>query len=405
MAAVTVVVPTFNRPVELRRLVGFLEDAQPALPVMVLDSSKAEHQLENEAYCRRLGRVTYRTMPPDTAFYTKLGDGLALVDTPAVCLCADDDVVIPAAVTEAAEALLADTGCAVAQGPCAQFTLVDGVRLTALMSAGRTIGAASPSVRVAEGLTHYEATLYAVQRTSHLKAVLAVAAKAPNLFAAELLTTLLALAGGTQRRIADFTHARSIAPSHSYVHWHPAELLAVDPAALVASVAHVRATLAEHINGARDLRLFDHAMLAYIADYMRPATARRLARMAIDGRSEDELRAAGWAEFGANLQTSVAMARLRRSPLATWLKSKLANYPGLRERLLRIARNGIQPTQTTTVTFPSGSDARITMERPFVKGLSELGLSADTAIVRRLVNALGAYAHGMRTIVDREAAA
>lgn len=394
MSKLTLVVPTYNRPAELSRLLTYLRNWQAQFPIVVLDSSASKHAAENARTCASIRDVRHETYAPDTHFYDKLANGVRrLVVTDAACLCADDDFVIPATLTAAAAALLADTSTSVAHGYYAQFTLEGSGRLTDLACSAPDIANNDPLHRVSTAMLHYEATIYGIHRTPVLLRLLEEAAAAPSLFAAELLTTVLAMAEGKARRLPLFTHARSIAPSHGARRWHPAELLATDPAHLVQSLQFLRSRLITQpdIDQSR-IQVFDLALVAYLSDYTRPDAARRLARLALKGASTDELYEAGWSEFATMLQPSGWRAATRSSKPARWLKQRLANQPALRQKVMQVFRASRgMPTQVN-ISAPDGSATTVVLETPFVRALAGIGMEPFDARIVQLAEGLCRYA-------------
>jgi glycosyltransferase domain-containing protein len=393
MNVVTVVIPTYNRPAELRRLLTYFARSDNRLPVLVLDSSVDPARSANEEFCRRNPQVRYRSFDPAVVFYQKLQAGVAeMVETLCVCLCADDDIVIPQVLRKAAEAIVADASVGVAHGYYAHFKLGKSVRITNL---GYIDGVADqvPFRRIAKGFLNYEATLYGVHKTSVMQSILTEAANAPNLFTAEILTTALTLGHGNCMRLAAFSHARSDAPSLTTRHWHPAELLAVDPAGLVEGIAFVRQRLIANFAPDRDaLRLFDHAMLAYISDYMRPDATRRLARHALDGAGLETLRQAGWDEFAAILQPSPRMAALRRSAVVKWLKNGMARHLSIKQAAARLLTLRSAKDIKRRVDDPEGGvPGYVYLEPAFHKRLSSISMDPNDPAVADLADTMMLY--------------
>lgn len=393
----TVVVPTYNRPNDLARLLRFLRNSAPHWPIIVLDSSSGEAAAANLVHCCGIPDVLHERYEPSVYFYDKLADGVSrLVSTPAVCLCADDDLLVPDGIDEAVRVLAGDGSIAVAHGYTAQFTLVGGPRLTGLGAISPASMHDNPVNRIAEALLSYEATFYAVHRRELLVNILTQAAKAPSLLSAELLTCVLALAHGRLHRVHGFSHARNIAPSHSYTHWHPAEALSVDPYRLATGLCFVRDCLAAHLPTAtpEQLRPFDLALLAYISSHLNANTTQKIARMAIEGRNEQELRDAGWSAYTAGLQPNRAMSALKGSVLARWLGSELVRYPKFRERVLRVARNGWR--RAPQISIDLGRErVSVAIEAGFTRSLAKLSLGLSTPQVCGLTKTLAQYYSGL----------
>jgi glycosyltransferase domain-containing protein len=391
MTPYTIVVPTFERPADLGRLLAFLRGRTEAA-IVVLDSSGPDARVANGTTIARHAGVRHETYPPEIRFYDKLFDGVSrAARTPVTVLCADDDLVLPDAVQPAADLLAADPSSAVVHGYYAHFSVTSRLRVTALGYHGGEIVAADPLERVARGLLDYEATLYGAHRTDALVSVLDEARRAPSLFAAEITTAAVALAFGGMRRLPLFSHLRNDAPSKSARHWHPAELLAVDPAALVAGLAYVRDRVAALLPNEppERLRLFDHAALAYVADYLRPDAARRFAEAALAGAADEELRALGWTEFAAMLQPTNWMSRLRRNRAVRLLKDGPLKQIPVGRLLARLTPAG-RPLNVKAASA-SGAIRDVLLEPSFCRRLEGVGLSSAGPEVAGLVRALVDY--------------
>lgn len=391
MNAVTIVVPTYNRPFELRRLLTYLIGSDDRIPIVVLDSSADAARLANEELCRRYAQVSYRTFDPAIVFYRKLAIGVAdMVETPCVCLCADDDIVVPSGLRTAADAIVVDASIGVAHGYYAHFKLAEAVRITNLGYSDRILDA-QPFRRIAKGFLNYEATLYGVHKTSVMRTILEEAAGAPNLFTAEILTTALALGYGNEVRLGTFSHARNDAPSLTTRRWHPAEMLAVDPAGLVVSVAFVRERLiARFCPTSEGMRLFDHAALAYISDYMRPDASRRLAERVLNGDDPEVLRQAGWDEFAAMVQPSPRLAALRRSAAVKWLKNGMARHVSLRQAAAKLLTPRSAKDIKLAVDHPGGSRP-VYLEPAFYQRLPSISMDPDRPEVAQLATTMTIY--------------
>src|SRR5262245_24537015 len=94
LAAHTLVIPTYNRPALLERLVSYCVLRVPPMTVLVLDSSKPEVAGENAGMLASHG-VRHIAFPTTAPMAAKLCRGLADVNTPTVSFCADDDLVFP----------------------------------------------------------------------------------------------------------------------------------------------------------------------------------------------------------------------------------------------------------------------------------------------------------------------
>src|SRR4051794_3814643 len=103
----TLVIPTYNRPELLQRLVTYYVERTQPPNLLVLDSSATEIAAQNAAmlaaYGPSLRHIVYPSTMPMAA---KLARGLHEVPTPTVSFCADDDLVFTDALQQAREFLL-----------------------------------------------------------------------------------------------------------------------------------------------------------------------------------------------------------------------------------------------------------------------------------------------------------
>ena len=91
----TLIVPTYNRPVELSRLLGYLARQRPNFPVLVLDSSEPSTQQANMVAAAKLDcDIRVKTFDQQISPWEKFWRGAELVETEYCSLCADDDLVM-----------------------------------------------------------------------------------------------------------------------------------------------------------------------------------------------------------------------------------------------------------------------------------------------------------------------
>lgn len=92
----TLLVPTYNRPAELTRLLAFLSGAGCQFPVLVLDGSKLPAvQTLNRRTVEQHATAAYRSYPSELHLGLRIADGLRQVTTPYCAICPDDDIVFP----------------------------------------------------------------------------------------------------------------------------------------------------------------------------------------------------------------------------------------------------------------------------------------------------------------------
>lgn len=328
----TILIPTYRRPAELARLLRFLRGAGWAGPIIVIDSSPDALGPESA----RAAAARYQYLPPTTPVPDKFAAAVALADTPYCVLCADDDLVIPAALRAVLDALDAHPSWVAAHGRYLGFEALGSGRidLLRLVYAGADLADADPHTRLGDLMRQYEALTYAVFRHGVARRVFSEAAtlEAPLLW--ELATGGLAAAAGPVRRLAEISHLRHLGPSHGYERWHPIEWLYRDPADLITRYARYRLMLARWLGDdpARLARI-DLAHLAYLARYLTPQVADHLLAERAAGREVEAMMVGVWHRL--HPASSPWRDRLRGSALLRDLRDRLAPGWSL-DRLARL---------------------------------------------------------------------
>jgi glycosyltransferase domain-containing protein len=113
----TYVIPTHNRPLFMRRLLTFMERFQEPSRILIVDSSNHENRAGNEAvvaeFASRL-RLIYQHH--EKSFIQKCRLAMETVNSPFTVFCADDDFLMPDAVTSCLEFLERSDEHSCAQG-------------------------------------------------------------------------------------------------------------------------------------------------------------------------------------------------------------------------------------------------------------------------------------------------
>lgn len=209
MRDLTLVIPTFNRPAHLKRLLTYYQQAGLQTRFLVLDSSNEDTVAANAALVASCGeRFRHVVFPSSLPVATKLFQGLALVETPYCAFCADDDLVFPDALTHALDFLASHT----------DYVCTDGIYLNFFPSKGeinfqveygsRGIEADHPGARVFRLFQSYESMFYAVFRASDLRDVFSFVKDIPSLHYQELFQAAGALLKGKSHRLPEFYAAR-----------------------------------------------------------------------------------------------------------------------------------------------------------------------------------------------------
>ncbi len=272
----TIIVPTYNRPADLARLLGYLARAPIAVSVLVFDSSNPPARMENRALAQRAGANTqYREFDASTPPFAKFAAGAGAATTPYSVLCADDDLLLLDRLIDVVAILDGAPDAVAAHGRYLGFVPHrDSIEVTRLVYASPSIDAEDGLGRLVQLMRSYEAATYAVYRTEALRSVLAAAARMPSTMFAELAGAVTAASQGKLIRLQPFTHARNLAPSHAYRYWHPLEYIYPAPAKLFADYHLYRTEMLAALGAAlssHKAMTFDWAHLAYFRSYLPPA--------------------------------------------------------------------------------------------------------------------------------------
>jgi glycosyltransferase domain-containing protein len=231
----TLVITTYNRPALLSRLLDYLAKDGTPLSVLVLDSSDAVTQRENEQ-CIKQSPLAIRHVayPSDIHPYLKIRDGVQLVTTRYASLCADDDVVVPAAIRKCVDVLERNRDVCAAHGWYFNFTENDTFELSYVVYRGPSVAADDPLGRLRAMFASYEAVFYAVYRAPELCAVFDRIGDLHTTLGRELLAAALTAVRGKILRIEDFYYGRNTGESLAFSSWHPHHILAERPDRLFA---------------------------------------------------------------------------------------------------------------------------------------------------------------------------
>lgn len=209
----TLVIPTYNRPALLRRLVRYYVERARCIKLLVLDSSKPDMAVENAKALSNFGEsVRHVPFPESIGPASKLSSGLALVQTPYASLCADDDLVFPHGLLEAIAFLENHPDYVAAHGLCLNFRQ-DGRNVhIAREPAGLSNEATHPGARIFHLLQKYESLYYAVFRAADLRTIFGALKPLPTLVFQELFQSVAAAIKGKIRRFPDFHAVRQSGP-------------------------------------------------------------------------------------------------------------------------------------------------------------------------------------------------
>jgi glycosyltransferase domain-containing protein len=277
-ARYSLIVPTYNRPDDLGRLLRLLARHKADFPVLVLDSSSPPNRERNQALAAGLDlELRIEPFPPTMPPFEKFWRGAQMVRTEFASLCADDDLVLADSIAPLVEHLARHRDCSVAHGWYFYFYLAEGaLGLTRIAYRGASIDAADPVDRLHQLFRSYEALTYGVYRTPVLQRALAGVQQVETMLARELLGGALAVVAGKADRLPLLYAGRSHGPSVPYAHWHPMDFLLGPPQRLFDEYARCRAQILAYYgecgHSPRDdlVQLVDLAHLRYLAEYYSP---------------------------------------------------------------------------------------------------------------------------------------
>jgi glycosyltransferase domain-containing protein len=338
-ARYTLVIPTYNRPEELGRLLRFLAYQQASFPVLVLDSSRPDLHELNLASCRGLAvKVTLKRFDPAISPWEKFARGAELVETEFASLCADDDLVLVSGIRAIVDFMEKNADFSVAHGWYFSFYLSGALGLTKVVYRSPTLGAEDPIERLWQLFSNYEAITYGIHRTEVLRKSLALAQGVRSMLWRELLGGAVAAVSGKVARLPVLYSGRSLGPSGAYVDWHPIDFLITSPQALLEDYLRYRKKLLDHYRDcghpsdslATIADRVDLIHLRYLSEYFKPKVLDYLYQEMKKGRSREEIMGGVWTVL---LELPVAERVSRRSRLLRRLRDRFA--PWLRGHHIR----------------------------------------------------------------------
>lgn len=247
-ALYTLVIPTYNRPALLQRLLEYLARQQWKFPVLVLDSSGPEALAKNREAASLAPHVRHVTFDSSTDPYAKMRDGMAMVETPYCSLCADDDLVVPAAIERCVRALERDPQAAVAHGYYFNFKETSVFELSYVVYRGPSIEDETPLARLRRLFAKYEAVIYGVYRTPVARRMFRDVQTLDTVLARELITGAITALAGKCLRLPAFYYGRNTDESMSYSEWHPHQILAQQPERLFTTYPAYRERVLEALH-------------------------------------------------------------------------------------------------------------------------------------------------------------
>src|SRR5262245_16963078 len=244
----TLLIPTFNRPADLRSLLGYLAERRFQYPIRILDSSSGDALTQNrEMSGREALDIAHEIHDPATSIHTKIAAAIASVESTYCSICADDDVLFTDELAGLLDVLDADSNLVVAHGYYVNFKPRDDFDLWHTDYSAPSIVAEDALKRIVAQMSDYQAIYYGVHRTDTMKAIQRRLDRVKSLWAKELLTSSLTLVAGGAYRAPRYYMARNSNPSIATEGWHPHQFFATEPTALLREYADYRTVALEHL--------------------------------------------------------------------------------------------------------------------------------------------------------------
>jgi glycosyltransferase domain-containing protein len=207
----TLVIPTYNRPELVRRLVSYYQARGASFQMLVLDSSRPEIATANAAWFSGRGPGVRHIVYPETLQPgAKLAQGLALVQTATASFCADDDLVFMQGLADAIAFLAANPEYACVHGLYLNFQVHAG---STDLNVWREYGgpgndAGHAGARIFRLFQSYESLFYGAFRAGDLRDIFAHVASIPSLHYQELFQSVATLIKGKVKRLTCLYAAR-----------------------------------------------------------------------------------------------------------------------------------------------------------------------------------------------------
>jgi len=206
-----IIIPTFNRPDYLRRILTYYDSFEEDYKVIVPDSSSDENKRINRETISTISNLDILYLDnfsPDIPSYHKFANATEHVEEKYCVFCADDDFVTPNGIKQSMDFLNNNPDFIVAQGRYIGFRLLnDNEKKKRRLSwkfaySPTSIEFSDTESRFEYHLSNYSIpTLFAVHRSEDLKIITreALKAKVELLLFYELLSTLLTLICGKMK--------------------------------------------------------------------------------------------------------------------------------------------------------------------------------------------------------------
>jgi glycosyltransferase domain-containing protein len=331
-------------------LLNYLAARRFGYPIRVLDSSFSQTISENRETVARAGvEIVHQVFDPKIGVSLKIKLGTDSVETPYCSFCADDDVLLTGNLERLLDFLDANPAFVAAHGFYLNFKPDRDFAIVSTVYSAQSITANDALKRIVEQTGNYQATFYAVHRTSVMRSVLSQLGHLQSIWGQELLSSTLTVLAGGVHRAQDFYMARNVNPSIATEGWSPHHFLAASPESLLREFLAYRAVVLEHLaantqcaalyGGDQIRRAFDVVHLKYLAPMLSPNVLDYIiTESLVPGRHPREIVEGLWRKFVTLPESKISTKRFLYD-----LSRSLLGAQGRREfservsRLLRLA--------------------------------------------------------------------
>ena len=215
----TILIPTYNRSRDLRKLVHYLARNFniSKVRVIVLDGSNSEQAIANQSICNNAS-LEYKHYDSTVSYCERILNGLNLVETDTVAILGDDDVLDPKGFGDCVTFLEDNPDYSIAHGQYVGFNLTSkGLSFNPTYQSS-SIEDDSSLERLFSYFSSYTApSFYAVNRTVHLRKgfeeVVNNNTDFKDYVSLETLVSAIPLVNGKLKRLDSFYQARRFFPA------------------------------------------------------------------------------------------------------------------------------------------------------------------------------------------------
>ena len=208
MIDLSIIIPTYNRPRYLNRILSYYSNSDINCRIIIADSSIKENKVQNQKIVKshkNMNVLYLNDFESDITPMEKIFRSIQMVNETYCVFCADDDFITPNAIKKCVDFLEKNPEYACAHGDYVGFKLYNE-KNTFLWKKGylyqKSITDSDPKLRLRTHMSNYMQTFYSVHKTDILKKSLEEGNKYTNdLRFAELLPSMLTLIYGKMKKL------------------------------------------------------------------------------------------------------------------------------------------------------------------------------------------------------------